>query len=75
MEVINLTKRLIDIDDELLATAQEELGTEGVSDTVRLALRIATITRANARRVEGRLQYGAPNEEMADPASRAAVWR
>ena len=37
-----MTKRLIDLDDELLARAGRELGTSGVSDTVRLALQQAT---------------------------------
>src|SRR5438552_432889 len=36
-----VTKRLIDIDDELLNSAARELGTSGVSDTVRTALRRA----------------------------------
>jgi Arc/MetJ family transcription regulator len=33
-----LTKRLIDLDDDLLAAAQKELNATGVTDTVRLAL-------------------------------------
>ena len=36
-----MTKRLIDLDDELLSSAQRELGTRGVSDTVRAALQHA----------------------------------
>jgi len=36
-----MTKRLIELDDELLAQARRELGTEGVTDTVRAALRNA----------------------------------
>ena len=36
-----MTKRLIELDDELLAEAQRELHTVGVSDTVRAALRQA----------------------------------
>jgi len=31
-----MTKRLIDLDDDLLAAAQKELKTSGVSDTVRV---------------------------------------
>ena len=33
-----MPKRLIDLDDDLLAAAQRELNTTGVSDTVRTAL-------------------------------------
>ena len=36
-----MTKRLIDLDDDLLAAAQKELKTSGVSDTVRIALQQA----------------------------------
>ena len=41
-----MTKRLIDLDDELLADAQRELNTTGVSDTVRTALKQATARSA-----------------------------
>lgn len=34
-----MTKRLIDIDDELLDGAGDALGTKGIADTVRGALR------------------------------------
>src|SRR5690349_18733486 len=47
-----MTKRLIDLDDELLASARTELGTSGVSDTVRAALRHATASAARARQVQ-----------------------
>ena len=39
-----MTKRLIDLDDDLLAAAQRELKTAGVSDTVRMALQQAAAT-------------------------------
>jgi Arc/MetJ family transcription regulator len=48
-----VTKRLIDLDDELLAEVQRELHTTGVSDTVRAALRQAADTAARARRCTG----------------------
>ncbi len=47
----SVTKRLIDIDDELLERARRELGTRGVSDTVRTALRQAAAAAARARQV------------------------
>ena len=46
-----MTEHLIDIDDDLLAAAQRELNTTGVSDTVRRALEYVTTTSARARQV------------------------
>lgn len=68
-----MTKRLIDLDDELLAEAQRELQTRGVSDTVRAALRHAATAAARARQIEWLAEGGL--EELADADSRAAVWR
>ena len=42
-------KRLIDLDDDLLAAAKRELNTTGVSDTVRTALQQAAAKSARAR--------------------------
>jgi Arc/MetJ family transcription regulator len=67
-----VTKRLIDLDDDLLA-AQRELKTAGVSDTVRMALQQAAATSARARQVAW-LQSGAL-EDMATPEARTNVWR
>lgn len=47
-----MTKRLIDLDDDLLAAAQQELHTSGVTDTVRLALEQAAARSARVRQVE-----------------------
>jgi Arc/MetJ family transcription regulator len=68
-----MTKRLIDLDDELLADAQRELNTTGVSDTVRTALKQATARSARARQVTGLQEGGLA--AMADPARRDEVWR
>jgi Arc/MetJ family transcription regulator len=68
-----MTKRLIDLDDELLALAQRELNTTGVSDTVRAALRQAANAAARARQVTWLREGGL--EAIADPAQRADVWR
>lgn len=68
-----MTKRLIDLDDELLAMAQRELNTTGVSDTVRAALRQAANAAARARQVTWLRDGGL--ETMADPDQRADVWR
>ena len=68
-----MTKRLIDLDDELLASAQRELNTTGVSDTVRAALRQAASATARARQVVWLREGGL--ETLADPGQRADVWR
>jgi Arc/MetJ family transcription regulator len=68
-----VTKRLIDIDDELLDSAARELGTSGVSDTVRIALRQAAAAAARARQVAWLAEGGLA--ELADSEQRAAVWR
>jgi Arc/MetJ family transcription regulator len=68
-----VTKRLIDLDDELLARAQRELGTTGVSETVRAALRQAASAAARARQVTWLREGGL--EALAEPGQRADVWR
>jgi Arc/MetJ family transcription regulator len=68
-----VTKRLIDLDDELLAEVQRELHTRGVSDTVRAALRQAAATAARARQIEWLTDGGLA--AMTEAEQRAAVWR
>lgn len=70
---VAMTKRLIELDDELLASAQRELQTTGVSDTVRAALRHAASAAARARQVDWLRDGGL--ESLADPEAREAVWR
>ncbi|MFF2085253.1 DUF2191 domain-containing protein [Nocardia sp. NPDC058176] len=66
-----MTKRLIEIEDDLLESAQEALGTTGVSDTVRAALRSAALAGARARHIEWLVNGGMA--EMADKDRRDAV--
>jgi Arc/MetJ family transcription regulator len=68
-----LPKRLIDLDDDLLAAAQRELSTTGVSDTVRVALQQAAAKSARVRQIEWLEQGGL--ESMAGPDERGEVWR
>lgn len=68
-----MTKRLIDLDDDLLAAAQRELNTVGVSDTVRAALQHAAALSARARQIDW--LSGGGLESMSDPAGRSDVWR
>jgi Arc/MetJ family transcription regulator len=67
-----MTKRLIDLDDELLAQAQAQLGTSGVSDTVRTALIQASAAAARARQVSWLRAGGMA--ELSEPERRAEVW-
>ena len=70
---VGMPKRLIDLDDELLAAAQRELRTTGVSDTVRIALQQAAAISARARQIDW-LECGGL-EGMANPDERGDVWR
>ena len=72
-EGLLVTKRLIDLDDDLLAAAQRELSTSGVSDTVRVALQQAAAKSARARQIEWLEQGGL--ESMAGLDERGEVWR
>jgi Arc/MetJ family transcription regulator len=68
-----MTKRLIELDDDLLAEAQRELHTEGVSDTVRAALRHAAASAARARQIKWLADGGLA--ALSDGEQRAAVWQ
>lgn len=68
-----MTKRLIDLDDALLDEARAALGSAGVSDTVRAALRHATDAAPRARQVQWLREGGL--EELREPDARSAVRR
>lgn len=68
-----MTKRLIELDDELLDAARSALNTRGVSDTVRRALEHAAASAARARQIEWLTDGGMT--ELAEADGRAAVWR
>lgn len=68
-----MTKRLIDLDDDVLEAARAALHTEGVTDTVRRALREAVAMDARARQVAW-LQDGGM-AELTDSEQREHVWR
>lgn len=68
-----MTKRLIDIDDALLAAAQRELETTGIADTVRSALRLASTRSARVRQADWLAAGGL--SAMAERRDRDAVWR
>ena len=54
-------------------TAQRELRTTGVSDTVRIALQQAAAKYTRARQIDWLEQGG--REDMANPNERREVWR
>jgi Arc/MetJ family transcription regulator len=68
-----MTKRLIDIDDDLLESARKELGTTGIADTVRSALHLAATRSARISQIEWLKSGGMA--EMADKEARDEVWR
>jgi hypothetical protein len=70
---VRVTKRLIDIEDELLEAARRELGTTGIADTVRSALQLAATRSARLREIEWLVSGGMA--EMADPEVRKDAWR
>ncbi|WP_319447169.1 MULTISPECIES: DUF2191 domain-containing protein [unclassified Mycobacterium] len=68
-----MTKRLIEIDDELLESAKQELGTTGIADTVRSALQFAAARSARLSHIEWLRSGGMA--ELADKEARDQVWR
>lgn len=68
-----MTKRLVDLDDDLVENAKRELGTTTLAETLRTALREAAAIRARSRQITWLTQGGLA--EMADGEQRDAVWR
>lgn len=68
-----MSKTLVDIDDELLAKAQELLGTKTKKDTVNAALR-AAIQRASARELIDLYGRGVL-DDLSNPDVMARAWR
>lgn len=64
---------MIDLDDELVETAQQELGTSTIAETVRTALRDVAARRARARQIEWLTNGGLA--DMATREHREDVWR
>ncbi len=71
-----MSKRLVDIDDEVLSHARAALGTATIRETVDTALREAvrssqrrTVDAASLRR------FSAASEDLGDPDVMAQAWR
>jgi Arc/MetJ family transcription regulator len=68
-----MTKRLVDIDDAVLAAAQEALGTTTIKGTVHTALAEAAALTQRRRFVERMVDDGLP--DLRDPSVSASAWR
>jgi Arc/MetJ family transcription regulator len=64
-----MAKRLVDIDDELLANAQDELGTATIKATVNEALRCVGASRSAT------MQQALDDLAMMTAFDRADAWR
>lgn len=71
-----MTKRLVDIDDDVLARAREALGTTTLKDTVNTALDEAR-KAADRRRltVEDLQEWGHLLRDLGDPEVMARAWK
>lgn len=68
-----MTKRLVDIDDDVLASAREALGTTTLKATVHAALAEAATAALRRRAVERMINDGLP--DLRDPDVMASAWR
>ncbi len=68
-----MTKRLVDIDDQVLNDARGVLGTQTIKDTVGEALRRAVAAEARRRHVDYLAGGGLP--DLGDPEVMAGAWR
>ena len=68
-----MTRTIIDTDDELLAAAQEILGTTTKKDTVNAALRRVVALEAGRQFLED--AAAGKFSELAEPGAREALWR
>lgn len=72
-----MTKRLVDIDDEILEEAQRVLGTATIKDTVNTALR-ETVQAAHRREGldrEALKRFAAASRDLLDEDVMAEAWR
>lgn len=70
-----MTKRLVDIDDEVLAEARRVLGTKTLKDTVNESLRTTVQAHRRAQLTKADLQrVGALLVDLGDPEVMARAW-
>jgi len=68
-----MTKRLVDIDDELIAEAQQLMGTATMKETVNTALR--QLIETELRRIHLRRLETGEGTDLADAETMQAAWR
>jgi Arc/MetJ family transcription regulator len=73
MEVVEMAKTLIDVDEQYLAAAQEVLHTETKKDTVNAALREVAALAARRRDLQRLKSGGLPDLE--DEEVMRGAWR
>ena len=71
--IADVTKRLVDIDDEVLDQAREVLGTATIKATVNQALADAVALAARRRHLRRLESNGLP--DLLDPEVQASAWR
>jgi Arc/MetJ family transcription regulator len=70
-----VTKRLVEIDDEVLKQAQEVLGTPTIKDTVNAALRGAVKSASRqALEFESLRRFGKAARDLRNPSVMARAW-
>lgn len=70
-----MTKRLVDIDDEVLEAARHTLGTTTLKDTVNAALRESVRSgRRRAVSLDDLRAFAAAAEDLGDPDVMAKAW-
>jgi Arc/MetJ family transcription regulator len=72
-----MTKRLIDVDDEVLEAARQVLGTETIKDTVNSALRASVQTAERQQRVNvaALKRFAEASRDLLDDEVMADAWR
>jgi Arc/MetJ family transcription regulator len=72
-----MTKRLIDVDDEVLEAARQVLGTETIKDTVNFALRASVQTAERQQRVNvaALKRFAEASRDLLDNEVMADAWR
>jgi Arc/MetJ family transcription regulator len=72
-----MTKRLIDVDDDILEAARRVLGTTTIKDTVNSALRESVQAAERRQRVDAAAlqRFAASSRDLLDEGVMADAWR
>jgi len=72
-DVTTMAKTLVDVDEDALKAAMEELGTATKKDTINAALREVAARRARLEAAEFWTTEGSP--DLSDPEIMGKAWR